>query len=318
MIFWCGDAYDQPALKHFGHPSLQQNIDLILCVSRWHRQTFIEEFRLKPDKVVATRNGFCRELVPNPVDRDWTRSAYSSTPFRGLEILLRMFPKMRKQHEPLTLDVFSSMKVYGWTDEADREEFRSLYEAAAQPGVTLHGSVSQPVLLDHLSRTGLLLYPNTYPETSCIAAIEAQASGCVVVTSALAALNETVENGTTGICVKGDPQSDDYQRRFVAAVQGLLGNPSRLAQFSRAARDRAFRIYDWAVIAAEWTSIFSQMLPQPVHQRWSGPLTLLQKTHEYLQNGNVSAAGRVLTELEQTPFLQSEVEALKGKLSTWM
>jgi glycosyltransferase involved in cell wall biosynthesis len=229
-----------------------------------------------------------------------------------------MFPEMRKQHPSLTLDVFSSMKVYGWTKEADQGEFRSLYEAAAQPGVTLHGSVSQPLLLDHLSRTGLLLYPNTYPETSCIAAIEAQASGCVVVTSALAALNETVENDTTGICIKGDPQSDEYQRRFVAAVQGLLGNPSRMMQFSRAARERAFRIYNWAVIAAEWTEIFSQMLPQPVSQRWSGPLMLLQKTHEYLQNGNVNAASRVLSALKQTPFLQNEVEALKGKLSTWM
>jgi hypothetical protein len=45
---------------------------------------------------------------------------------------------------------------------------------------------------------------------------------------------------------------------------------------------------------------------------------LLQKTHEYLQKGNVNAASRVLTALEQTPFLQNEVEALKGKLSTWM
>ena len=52
--------------------------------------------------------------------------------------------------------------------------------------------------------------------------------------------------------------------------------------------------------------------------RWSGPLTLLQKSHEYLKNGNVTAASRVLTALEQTPFLSSEVEALKGKLSTWM
>jgi hypothetical protein len=77
-IFWCGDAYDQPKLEHFGHRSLQDNIDLVFCVSNWHRNTFIQAFQLAPEKVIATRNGFCPELVP-PVgpDREWTRCAYS-------------------------------------------------------------------------------------------------------------------------------------------------------------------------------------------------------------------------------------------------
>src|SRR5207249_568560 len=154
--------------------------------------------------------------------------------------------------------------------------------------------------------------------TSCIAAIEAQASGCVVVTTARAALSETVQNGTTGICLQGEPASIEYQRQFIASVAGLLENPSRLAQLSHAARERALRTYSWAAIAAEWTAIFEDMDATQVHQRWSGPLTLLQKTRHYLRNGNTSAATRVLTELEQTPFLRDEVEALKGKLNTWM
>src|SRR5689334_23325709 len=64
MIFWCGDANDQPALNHFEHAALQQNIDLIFCVSNWHRETFIQAFKLPPEKVIATRNGFCPDLIP--------------------------------------------------------------------------------------------------------------------------------------------------------------------------------------------------------------------------------------------------------------
>ena len=318
MIFWCGDAYDQPALKHFEHQALQKNIDLILCVSNWHRETFIEKFRLLPEKVIATRNGFCPDLIPEATNREWTRCAYSSTPFRGLDVLLKIFPEMREQTSALSLDVFSSMKVYGWTSDADQQAFGWLYETAKQPGVTWHGSVSQPVLLDHLSRTGLFLYPNTFAETSCMAAIEAQASGCVVVTSARAALNETVEHGRTGICIKGEPATAEYQREFITTVRSLLENPERLNEFSNAARGRAFRIYTWAAIAAEWTAILEDMHARQVHARCTGPLTLLQKTHDYLRNGNVSAATRVLSTLEQTPFLRDEIEALKGKLSTWM
>ena len=91
-----------------------------------------------------------------------------------------------------------------------------------------------------------------------------------------------------------------------------------MEQFSHTARERAFRKYTWSSIAWEWTAILENMPTTPVHARWSGPLTLLQKTQTYLQNGNVNAATRVLTALDATPFFRNEVEALKGKLSTWM
>jgi glycosyltransferase involved in cell wall biosynthesis len=318
MIFWCGDAFDQPALNNFGHPSLQENIDLIFCVSEWHRRTFIDTFKLPPEKVIATRNGFAPGLIRRDLERQWTNAAYSSTPFRGLDILLAMFPEMRRKTQDLSLDVFSSMKVYGWTSGEDQRVFGALYEAANQPGVSWHGSVSQPILLEHLSKTGLFLYPNTFDETSCMAAIEAQACGCVVVTSARAGLNETVAHNESGICIKGDPRSVEYQREFITTVCDLLANPQRLEQFSHAARERAFRRYTWSSIAAEWTSILENMPATAVHARWSGPLTLLEKTNLYVQNGNRNAAMRVLTALDATPFFRNEVEALKGKLSTWM
>src|SRR5262249_54874395 len=150
-------------------------------------------FHLPSNKVIATRNGFCPELIDCSKPREWTRCAYSSTPFRGLEILLKIFPRLRSSFPDLCLDVFSSMKIYGWQPRDDENEFRSIYEAAKQAGVIWHSSVSQPALLASLGKTGLFLYPNTFDETSCIAAIEAQASGCIVVTSAKAGLNETVQ-----------------------------------------------------------------------------------------------------------------------------
>jgi glycosyltransferase involved in cell wall biosynthesis len=323
MIYWTGDASDQQVLTHFEHPVLQENVDLVFCVSEWHRQSFIDTFQLPADKVVATRNGFCPELIRHSAAREWNRCAYSSTPFRGLEILLKIFPEMRASFPDLCLDVFSSMKLYGWTSEDDQKEFNSIYQAARQPGVEWHRSVPQPELLESLGKTGLFLYPNTFDETSCIAAIEAQASGCVVVTSAKAGLKETVQDGKTGICLQGDPASAAYQREFVKSVRDLLNNPARMSELSEAARRRAFDRYTWISVASEWTVIFERMPAKNVHSRWSGPLTLLQKTHDLLQKGNVNAATRVLKAVEQTPFLRSEVEVakrqlMKGQLSTWM
>jgi glycosyltransferase involved in cell wall biosynthesis len=317
-IYWTGDAFDQPAIARLGHPLLQENIDLHFCVSEWHRATFIDAFDLPADKVVATRNGFRDDLVrrieaDNPV-KNWTNGVYSSTPFRGLEGVLAMFPRLRRRVPGLSLDVYSSMKVYGWDQDNDREAYDPIYRMADQKGVTMHGSVGQEILLNSLARSGFLLYPNTFDETSCISAIEAQACGAVVVTSAKAGLKETVADGETGVCIPGEPRSDEYQRRFIDAVAGLAKNPDRHQMMSAAARKRAFERYSWRAIASEWQSIFDQMEPSEVVPRWTGPLSLLEKAHGYLEKGNRSASLRLLDRLRTQPFFENEIVNLETKL----
>ena len=212
------------------------------------------------------------------------------------------------------LDVFSSMQVYGWNSEDDRKAFGAVYGAAEQPGVQWRGSVGQKDLLQALSQTGLLLYPNTFEETSCIAAIEAQASGCVVITSAKAGLNETVADGETGICIDGDPRSENYQRQFIEASCALMRNEDMFQRMSTAARSRAFQRYSWNSIAREWTNIFETMTAVRVSGRYSGPLSLLERSHGYKRSGNLSAARRVLSNLLATPFLPDEVARLQTEL----
>lgn len=315
-VFWTGDAFDQPAIAHLGHPSLQESIDLHFCVSEWHRRTLIDAFGLAESRVVATRNGFREDLVPPPETwrKDWTTGVYSSTPFRGLEQLLEMFPRIRNRVPEMTLEVFSSMTAYGWTRENDRSTFGRIYDLASQDGVRMHGGVGQSALVGHLADSGFLLYPNTFDETSCIAAIEAQAAGAVVVTSARAGLLETVVDGETGVCIEGDPASDAYQRKFIEAVAGLAGNRDRHRSMSEAARRRARDTYAWSAIAREWVSIFQSMEPRPVAPRWSGPLALLEKAHRYLEKGNRNASLKILGRLQAQPFYEREVATLERKL----
>lgn len=315
-VYWTGDAFDQPAIQNLGHPELQQSIDLHFCVSEWHRQTFVDAFGLDPERVFATRNGFREDLLSPPVGgsgRCWTNGVYSSTPFRGLDPLLRMFPRIRDGVPEMTLDVFSGMKVYGWDEEQDRRRFGRIYERARQPGVVMHGSVPQPTLLEALGKSGFLLYPNTFDETSCIAAIEAQACGAVVVTSDRAGLRETVDR-RSGIRIAGDPSTPDYQRRFVEAVRGLVGNRDRHEAMSMAARKRVSALYSWRTIAREWLELFETMPKRETPPRWSGPLARLEKAHEYLAKGNRRASTNILRGLAGQPFFPAQVEKLKATL----
>src|SRR4029078_11664017 len=73
------------------------------------------------------------------------RLAYTSTPFRGLDVLLACFPAHYRRHPNCRLDVFSSMSVYGEPDGQDA--YQSLYaQCKKTPGVNYRGSVPQTIL----------------------------------------------------------------------------------------------------------------------------------------------------------------------------
>ncbi len=168
-------------------------------------------------------------------------------------MLLDLFPRIRAACPEAELDVFSSMQVYGMAAADDEARFGGLYRKAEQPGVNLVGSLPQTELAARLQQARVLAYPNHYAETFCIAAIEAQAAGCAVVTSQLGALPETV--GDAGICLPGDPRSAAYQDAFVGACVRLLTDDEVWQPMSGRASARAWGEYSWPAIAEHWDDV---------------------------------------------------------------
>jgi glycosyltransferase involved in cell wall biosynthesis len=74
-----------------------------------------------------------------------------------------------------------------------------LDKAKDTPGVVFHSAVGKEELANDLAKTHVLLYPNYFPETSCISAIEAVTSGCAIVTTSEGALPETISNCSGGL-----------------------------------------------------------------------------------------------------------------------
>jgi glycosyltransferase involved in cell wall biosynthesis len=204
--------------------------------SAWQADTFQTHHHVPAWQIARTRLGAAASSSETPVRPPASatrarRLAYASTPFRGLDVLLDVFPRIRAACPDAELDVFSSMRVYGVSEAEDQKQFGALYEKAKQPGVNLIGSLPQLELADRLQEARLLAYPNHYAETFCIAAVEAQAAGCGVITSQLGALPETV--GDAGVCIPGDPQSASYRRAFVEACVGLLTDDERAGTRTR-------------------------------------------------------------------------------------
>ncbi|HEY9614447.1 glycosyltransferase family 4 protein [Allocoleopsis sp.] len=229
LILWTQHAHDQPAVEALENPLERDIYDGFALVSDWQRDRFHENFGINLTRIEVLRNAiapsFCG-LFPDttPILAQKSKPpilAYTSTPFRGLDILLDVFPRIRSAVPGTRLKVFSSMKVYQVAEAEDESQYGSLYRRCQETtGVEYLGSLPQPDLACELQSVLVFAYPNSFAETSCIAVMEAMASGCSIVTSDLGALPETTAGFARLIPIEDDWEV--YKDRFVEETVQLL------------------------------------------------------------------------------------------------
>lgn len=261
-LLWMHDAHDQPHVQCLKDPAILGKIDKIITISAWQTAKFREVFSIPEEKIFESRNGICKKYFRKYSKKRKKQLVYTSTPFRGLDILLECFPYIREQVPAAELAVFSSMKVYGMSDKEDKEKFGDIYEQCAQPGVTLYGSVCQEELARKLAQASLFVYPNCFPETACIAALEAQAAGLPCIAAKLGALEETIADGVSGTLIDGDVRSPEFKWQFIQAIVHYLNDESLWNTRSMAARERVLPQYEWDTIADEWINELDRSKPR--------------------------------------------------------
>ncbi|QHU99765.1 glycosyltransferase family 4 protein [Synechocystis sp. CACIAM 05] len=221
IILWNQHAHDQPAIQRLSKKEEKESYDYFFFISDWQAEKFIKIFGIEREKVVIFRNaiGYNFEGLFDSKSSILEKKvtplslAYTSTPFRGLGLLVDIFPRLREKFSEIKLKIFSSMQVYQLSDE----NYNSLYTSLrAIEGVQYFGSISQPQLAKELRDISILIYPNIFPETSCIAVMEAMASGCHIITSDLGALPETTAGFAT--LVPFNPDLEVYKQDFVTAT----------------------------------------------------------------------------------------------------
>jgi glycosyltransferase involved in cell wall biosynthesis len=300
LVLWVHHAPDQPAMQGLRYAFERSSYDGLAFVSQWQQQQFVQQFGIDPTRSRVLRNAispaFGKRSQPDAAILTQKAQppilAYTSTPFRGLAQLLDVFPKIRAAVPGVRLQVFSSMQVYNRPDD----EYESLYQRCrSTAGVEYLGSVPQPLLATELAAVQVLAYPNTFPETACIAVMEAMASGCWIVTSDWGALPETTAGFARLIPVTGDWEA--YLEQFAAEVIAVLTmSPGAAEPHLREQAAYATSTYTWVTRAQEWVNWLSELLEQPIAQS-GAPLTAAAIAQEYLQAGDYSEAAALLEPL---------------------
>jgi UDP-glucose:(glucosyl)LPS alpha-1,2-glucosyltransferase len=222
-ILWCHDLPEDPESKNFRDTEWRNKFHKFVFVSNWQysRYNLIHGLPMD-DKSIVLDHG----ITPAPAsclekpDDGKIHLVYTSTPQRGLAILVPVFEHLAETNPDIHLHVYSSFKIYGW-EEADKQ-FEELYETIRNhPQMTYHGFTPNEQLREELNKYHIFAYPSIWTETSCIAMLEAMSAGLVCVHSNLGALPET----SGGLNVMYNVNMEDVQKHagvFAGNLQAAI------------------------------------------------------------------------------------------------
>lgn len=255
-ILWLQDAYYADL-----NPETAAQYESIVVLTEWHKRAMHEIHGVPLDKMVIINNFLLREHFDLPKVQRPTRLphhfVYASSPDRGLDKLLKLWPRILAHYPDATLSIF-----YGWEGcmklaHADAawvkryREVRGVYDALRwQSGIIEVGRVNHARLAWEFMRASAWLYPCVeFFETGCLTAMKTRAAGCVPVTTPRGALAETAKSNWTQFVNEHDPDFDD---RYIEAVCRAVETPE--AEREKMARE-AIENHCLEVEAAKWRKL---------------------------------------------------------------
>ncbi len=258
-VLWNHDTLDRPdALR-----AVLDRIDLAFVLSEFHKNNYLTRVPSLGERIFVTRNGLDINLIDRLTEsatKDPNKIIYASRPERGLKVLLEsIWPRLKHVHPDLRLylcgyevgrrDLDSkTLEMYDYLDDLIRQS----------EDVVPLGALPKEAYYRHLGESSMMLYPSTFPEISCIAALEAQACRTPILTTDGFALSETVQ--TSAFKIPGKPGTPGYDEAFVNRAAELLEDPVKAASLAEQARAAVEHRYTWAEIVGEWDRLFDLAL----------------------------------------------------------
>lgn len=179
-----------------------------------------------------------------------------SSPDRGLQHSLKMWPKIIEKFPDAELHVFYGFELFkkAYQNNPERMKWmaKMLELMETLPNIKYHGRIGQGELDDWMKKLGVMMYPTDFDETNCIVALSAQSNGCVPCTMDKAGLKDTVGSG---IKVTGEIWDAEVREEYLTKLLDLMGNEDKWQEESKKGIEFA-KSYSWDKIAQQWVKHF--------------------------------------------------------------
>lgn len=274
-LLWVHDVWAMGASNE-----LLLKANKILALSQWHKQCLIDKHNINPNHIIVTRNGVDLNRFSKTIKRDRFKCVNSSSPDRSWAILLKIWPEIKKQVPQASLHLFYGF--FNWKTVASHypgqtdliNYLENKIKEMSSLDVIFHDRVNQEKLAEEFLSAGALLYPTWFSETFYIGGAESQAAGLRIITSSIAAINETV--GNRGVRIDGDWTTDEYQKKFIdETVKALLKEDDNdriiLQQYAK-------NNFCLDTLAKDWEEMFYNLIKEIK----TNPINQYYPTKEYL------------------------------------
>ena len=225
-------------------------IDKIFVKTKYHRGLLPN---IPDEKFEVIGNGINLDKFEKEETKEPFRFIYSSTPNRGLDVILKhMWAKIKKALPEAELHTYYGFNTFYELEKNNPERMKWMHEMEElmkMDGVINHGRVGQSELHKDQLKSSFWLYPTYFPEIHCITACEMQAAGVIPITSGYAALEETQ---VVGIKLEGDVHDPVWQEKYIEEVIKLAKDTKRVEELRIKAKAEAMQ-FSWNGVAQAWS-----------------------------------------------------------------
>ena len=255
-ILWMHHFVNQKEAQNLGSKDFVDKLDYIVFNSNWNFEKFVYQFKIPEGKSIVIKNAI-EKIGFEEKPKDKINLIYHTTPWRGLEHLLKIFKNLNLDN--VELNICSSIKIYGEKfDKVFGREFENIFDQCKETkNVNYYGFLQNDKVIELLKKMHIFAYPNVWHETSCVAAIESMAAGCEVVTTNLAALYETC--APFGTFVNFDRNFDNLEKRYKKVILNSIKNywSEENQKKLKLQRETINATYSWNVRSNEWKKFFN-------------------------------------------------------------
>lgn len=262
-VYWIHDLPEDPELEHLSKKSSRDRFHHFVFCGQWQYYRFQHMLQMPYDQTCSVIDNAIVpfERKPKNFDDGKIRLIYTSTPQRGLDILVPVVAKLAEKYPNIHLDVFSSFKIYGW-EGADNPYEKLFDEVRNHPNMTYHGFQPNEVVREYQQNAHIFSYPSTWVECNSISLIEAMSAGLLCVHPNFGGLIDT--SGSLTFQYQGSLNKQEHAQMFYQHLeQAIKAVPSTDVQnYLDFIKTYADIRYNMDKISNQWEGFLQGLLKQ--------------------------------------------------------
>lgn len=260
-VYWLHDLPEDPETNHLKEASSRDRFHKMVFCGNWQYNRYVTLLGIPQNDKCAVIETPIIPIEYKEKSRDEIRLIYTSTPQRGLALLVPVFEELCKKHSNIYLDVFSSFQIYGW-ESADKQ-FEELFKRCKDhPNIVYHGTQPNDVVREHLQKAHIFAYPSIWYECNSRALIEAMSAGALCLHPNLAGLSDT-SGGMTSM-YQYDEDHNKHANKFYHLLDHAIDivnqdNTQGYLQYIKSYADNRFNVNK---IARQWQDMLGALKEQ--------------------------------------------------------